>query len=413
MRNIYTTSLFIILGLFFALPSQAQHASCDGIRYQNFVFPAYDSTMGVQYGQNTTYGGQQRNLLMDIFEPSGDAAINRPAIVLAFGGSFILGQRSDVHSFCRTFARLGYVTVAIDYRLFDNFLFQDSTQAVDAVVKATHDMKAAIRFLREDAATANNYRIDPNLILAGGVSAGAITAAHTAYLDSNDVIPQAIVDIINNNGGWEGSSSSNTQYSSSVQGVLNYSGALKDADWMNAGDAPIYSAHDDGDNTVPYNSRPVSVGFGVTIHLEGSETITNRANAIGVTNDLYTIANSGGHVSYFQNTQQTADVIQGSIDLMYGIVCSGIVSVDEGIPASLNVYPNPAQDHLNLEVPSAWNSYQTQLYDLNGRVVLQNSPNQAGKSLLEVGQLTKGMYILRVTNLDDPSQVLQEKVVLD
>lgn len=412
MRNIYITSL-LLLGLLFAIPAQAQHPSCDGIRYQNFVFPTYDSTIAVQFGQNTTYGGQQQTLFMDIFEPSGDVATNRPAIVMAFGGSFILGQRGDVHSFCRTFARLGYVAVAIDYRLFDNFLFTDSTQAVDAVVKATHDMKAAVRFLREDAATANNYRIDPNIIMVGGVSAGAITAAHTAYLDTNDAIPQAIIDIVNNNGGIEGNSSTNTQYSSAVQGVISYSGALKDATWMNAGEAPIYSAHDDGDNTVPYDSRSVQVGFGVTIHLEGSGTITDHANSIGVMNDLYTVVNSGGHVSYFQNTQQTADVMLGSIAMMYSIVCPGTVGIDESPIASLKVYPNPASDRLHLEVSEEWNAYRYQLYDLNGRVVLENESFQVQDQLLNIDQFARGMYILRVTNLEDPKLVLQERIVLE
>lgn len=34
----------------------------------------------------------------------------------------------------------------------------------DVVIKAVGDMKAAVRFLRQDAATVNNYRIDTNLL---------------------------------------------------------------------------------------------------------------------------------------------------------------------------------------------------------------------------------------------------------
>lgn len=412
MRKIYFLFLFLV-GTLFATSLSAQHPTCDGVRYSNYIFPAYDSTMGVKFGENTTYGGQFQELFMDVFEPAGDVAVNRPTIVFAFGGSFILGQRGDVHSFCRGFAQLGYVACAIDYRLFDSFLFQDSTQAIDAVVKATSDMKAAIRFLREDAATANQFRVDPNMIFAGGVSAGAITAAHVAYLDSNDVLSQAILDAVNANGGYTGNSSTNTQYTSEVQGVINFSGALKDSDWINAGDPPMYSAHDDGDGTVPYGSNSIFVGFGVSIHLEGSASMKTRCDAVGVTNELFTVVNSGGHVSYFQNSANSAIVLAGTVDLLYDITCPGVVGISDVEPPVIKAYPNPAQNSVHLEVSEQWSVYDYQLYDATGKQVMDRRGVTGIDNLIDVSQLPRGMYVLRIQEGTGLGQYAEKKLILN
>ncbi len=411
MRNNYYLFVFLV-GMLFATTMSAQHPSCDGIRYSNYIFPAYDSTMGVQYGANTTFGGTPRNLLMDVFEPAGDQVAARPAIVFAFGGSFILGQRSDVHSFCRAFARLGYVACAIDYRLFDNFLFTDSSQAIDAVVKATHDMKAAIRFLREDAATSNTFKIDPNVIYAGGVSAGAITACHVAYLDSNNAVPQSVIDVVNANGGYEGTSNS-LQRSSEVQGVINYSGALKDANWIDAGEAPMYSAHDDGDPTVPYGAASITVGFGVSIHLEGSASLKARCDQVGVNNVLYTIVNSGGHVSYLQNAANGAIVFAGTVTHLYDVTCPGIVGISDMETPEIKIYPNPAQNRVHLEVSEQWPVYNYQLYDATGKQVRARQGVEGLDNVIEVDNLPRGMYILRVQEGTGLGQYAEKRLILN
>ncbi len=410
MRKIY--ALFILLfGVFMAGSVSAQHPTCDGIRYSNVVFPMYDSTMSVQFGSNTTFSGNQQDLFMDVFEPAGDLATDRPAIVLGFGGAFLVGQRSDVHSFCRSFARLGYVAVAIDYRLFDNLLFTDTSQAIDAVVKATHDMKAAIRFLREDAATADQFRIDPNLIYAGGVSAGAVTACHVAYLDTSNTIPQSIMTILNNNGGVEGTSN-NINQPSNVQGVINYSGALKDADWIDAGEPPMYSAHDDGDGTVPYGSATIFIPA-VQVHLEGSSTMKTRCDAVGVSNTLYTVANSGGHVSYFQNAAGTALVFAQTTTFLYETTCPGIVALEELATQGIKAYPNPAQDQLMLEVAPQWSSYSYQMWDATGRQILYVDYAEGMNQTISVIQFPRGLYILKIQDLSGSNGSFEKKILLN
>ena len=52
------------------------------------------------------------------------------------------------------------------------------------VLKAMHDVKAAIRYFRMmDETSPEVYKIDSERIFAGGVSAGAIAAVNAGYLD--------------------------------------------------------------------------------------------------------------------------------------------------------------------------------------------------------------------------------------
>lgn len=91
------------------------------------------------------------------------------------------------------------------------------------------DYKAAIRYFRQNyTENLNEYKIDTGLIFAGEVSSGAILANHVGLIDRSDNIPYYLKNIIDSNGGWSGNSSSNTNYSSSVSGIINFSGALKE-----------------------------------------------------------------------------------------------------------------------------------------------------------------------------------------
>ena len=61
----------------------------------------------------------------------------------------------------------------------------DSIDGTETVVRAVHDYRAAIRYFKKDfSENGNIYGIDTSLIFAGGVSAGAITAVHVAYMDN-------------------------------------------------------------------------------------------------------------------------------------------------------------------------------------------------------------------------------------
>jgi hypothetical protein len=410
MKQSYTL-LFILL---MTVYSQAQHPTCDGTRYLDEVFPTVDTTFNVFFGVNTTYGGNVDSLYMDVYQPVGDTASKRPLLILAFGGSFIVGERTDMAPLCHYYAQRGYVTATIDYRLFDGLFvpFPDSVVFGDVVVKAIGDMKASIRHFREDAATTNLYKIDTDVVFIGGGSAGAIMALHVAYLDSTDVIPPHLQSAIDNNGGFEGNTTSNTQYSSKVQGVLNLSGALGSASWVDAGDVPVFSVHDDGDGIVPYGQGYSTVaGFPVS-YLEGSQVIADTATALGIPNVLITIPNSTGHVTYVNDPVWQDSVFTGILVFLNEILCPTTTSAEALVyTTDVLVYPNPVVRNVTIELSNLESTYALVLYNNIGQQVFLQENIAEAQVTLSRQNLPAGVYYLKLVFDDTRRASVQSKII--
>ena len=125
---------------------------------------------------------------------------------------------------CEAFAKRGYVTASIQYRLTDATNLLDSVQMLQTVVNGISDFKAAIRYFRMDVLqNGNSFGIDPDQIYVGGYSAGAILASNLAFMNDTAGIPPYLLSIINGTGGLEGNSG-NDGYSSEVKGVVNMAG---------------------------------------------------------------------------------------------------------------------------------------------------------------------------------------------
>lgn len=380
----------------------AQTGGCDGTRYRTTVFNAVDTTDFVQYGSNTTVNGNPQDLYMTIYEPQGDTVSKRPTIVLAFGGSFISGDRYQLEDLCENFAQRGYVVAAIDYRLYDKPLFPlpDSIDMIEVVLGAVSDMKASIRYLREDAATQDRFRIDTNYIFSGGVSAGAIAALHAAYLQNSDNIPMYITTLLSAQGGLEGNSSTNFQYSSSVSGVLSYSGALHRSAWIDANDVPLFAVHEEGDGIVPYGFGTANVsagGFTVPIvTVFGGESITTEATTEGITNVFMSYPDSA-HVGYLNDPAKRAVVVDSSAYFLNNEACLGMVSTTsevERIATELRLYPNPARQNVNVELQSDAGAFYARLVDATGRIVWEQQFDNT--RYIEVPQQAAGYYFLRL-----------------
>jgi len=396
MKKLLPLSVFTFLLMGAAM---AQHPTCDGTRYTELASYTPSSTTGIQFGNATTIGGNNQDLFLDFYEPTGDVATARPLIILAFGGSFISGTRQDMDWMCEYYTSLGYATATIDYRLYDGpFIpLPDSVDMTEEVLMSISDMKAAIRFFKEDAANANTYRIDSNYIFVGGISAGGIAASHTALLDSTDAIEAYIQPLLANNGGWTGNSSTNTQHTDNVRGLLNYSGAMRKASYIDANDPAIFSVHDDGDNVVPYGSGAASI-FGVPIiTMEGSELMDAQAQSVGVSSELLTFANSNGHVSYFSGSAATTDSILGrSTEFLYNIVCPQFVGLDSQEETfHFEMYPNPTGDELTV----SWEDMKVSeiaVMSATGQKMLVHKPTENYHTLLDLSFLASGIYYVRI-----------------
>lgn len=410
MTRMLTLSLLLFSTMLFA-----QQRTCDGIRYVNEVFSNFDVTTGIQYGQNTTIAGNTKDLFMDIYEPNADTTTMRPAIVFVHGGAFISGQRQDMAFLCQAFARRGFVAATIDYRLIDGLVF-DSTDIADVVIKAVGDFRAAVRYLREDAATQNQYRIDPDYIFGGGISAGGVTASNSAILDPNDPIPAYIQQAINDNGGFEGNSSGNTQYSSEIQALLNYSGSVSRAQWFDNDSPPFYSAHDELDPIVPYGYGN-SNAFPFPLFSYGSAEMRDAGNALGITNELFTVPNSPLHVSYFQNTTSRETVIQESAELLEDVLCFNTTTgIDDPVLAtsvdlSMVVYPNPTNSDVNLSFANLGGRYQIDIYNVLGMKVYEGR-GESERYRINTNTFASGIYFVQVKFDNLRNQVLGQKLYI-
>jgi len=298
---------------------------CDEERYQEEIFDNIYITSGVYYGTNINeglFGSSNEDLYLDIYEPYGDDLENRPVVIFMFGGSFVGGSRtsSDIVELCTRYAKMGYVAVAIDYRLtLDLILFANETTAYKAAAKGIHDLKGAIRFLRMNDQLYNDYRIDSDRIYAGGVSAGGISAVNAAYLNLESEVPDFIEEWMEDNGGIEGNSG-NLGYDSSFHGIINLCGAVGQTEWIVENDIPIVSLHGTTDDIVPYGDGLITL-FGLNMEVAGSGAIHERMVELGNNSSLLTWEGVG-HTPFISSSSYMDETIEFSSQFMYDLVCA-------------------------------------------------------------------------------------------
>ena len=198
MNKIYCFALLTLLATACKISSELLPVEPGGTRHNAVVFPEVSITENIVYGMNTAQGGQLQELFMDVYQPAADTVSQRPLVVLAHGGGFVGGDKDDMLELAMFLAQSGYVAVSIRYRLVNAEQTPRNELAAAValcIVQAGHDMKAAIRYFVHDAATSNQYRINPHQVFIGGYSAGAFTALQAAYV--NDDSEAAAFNIIN------------------------------------------------------------------------------------------------------------------------------------------------------------------------------------------------------------------------
>jgi dienelactone hydrolase len=174
--------------------------------------------------------------------------------VVIHGGGFVGGNMSDppIAALANVFARRGFVAISIDYRLAP----PNTPITQQVIVDAMEDGKAAVRWLRANAAT---LRLDTTRIATCGSSAGAYTALAMAYVPG------------------EGNSG-NPGWPSHHHAVIDLWGALQDATVIDLGEPPVCIVHGTNDQTVPYAR---------------ATQIVQRAQAIGHPYELHPLQGAG------------------------------------------------------------------------------------------------------------------------
>jgi poly(3-hydroxybutyrate) depolymerase len=239
----FIASLVSVAGAAYSLSAAAT-------RYLDPVFNNVSVTYDVLFGSNVNYDGNVYPLKLDLYQPTGDTANARPLMIFFYGGGFTVGDKSssDIVRLCTTFAKMGYVTAAPNYRLNPN-AGQTETTENTATLRAVQDGKAAVRYLRSKK---SQYRIDDTKIIMGGTSAGGDVAVDCAYWDQNEI--PAYIDTTKV-GGIEGASGT-PGVSSAINGVINCWGLIIDSTWLYNNKIPVINFAGTADNVVPYD-----VGF--------------------------------------------------------------------------------------------------------------------------------------------------------
>lgn len=380
---------------------QSADAQCGGgPRYVDSIFAGSTIT-------TVTYSSVY-NLQMDIYQPTGDTVKNRPLVILAHGGSFTSGNRTDdatVVSLCKDLANKGYVTASIEYRLTGTINLVNADSAINEVLEAVGDGKAAVRYFYKDVLTnGNTYNIDTNNIFLGGNSAGAVLFMHYAYVtDVNQLSSQFQAILANIGGGLEGISG-NPGYSSNFKGTINLAGALNDASWINQCNKPLVSAQGTADPIVPYNCGRPEYGA-VPVTLCGLGAMAPYITAHSSIYDTLTFPGAG-HVPWQGGGQDFYMVDTLVTGFLNRVLCAPtlptcFVATPNGIQdvqysATLSLYPNPAASVLNIQSSEPINTIS--MTDEMGRIVSQISDINAMNYAVSTSQLTAGIYFVRIND---------------
>jgi len=149
----------------------------------------------VVYAAPKLPNGKSTSLKMDILIP--EPARKRTVVLYVPGGGFVVAAKESALNLRTFVAEAGFAVASVQYRTT-----RDGANYRDGV----EDIKAAIRFLRENA---DRYGINADVVAVWGESAGGYLAA--------------MVGVTNHNGTFE--AGANLNQSSDVQGVIDDFGA--------------------------------------------------------------------------------------------------------------------------------------------------------------------------------------------
>ena len=348
-------------------------------RYLDEIFENVTVTEDVEYAVNISVIPALQGLppmampqLMDVYEPEGDEETARPLILVFHTGNFLpqyanssaLGTRKDsaVVELCERFARMGYVTASVDYRLGWNPLAgtqeERTFQLINAAYRGVQDARTAVRYFRMNAAEMDNtFGIDPEKVaMFGDGTGGYITLASAAIADYNDIILDnegnpievfwydpgdgssipMVIESVNGDpeAKYDGFTPDSLQlcighypeYSSEFNFQMNMGGALGSDKWLDAGDPAMVSFHCPHDPFAPY-------GTGVLVVPTTQEPVIEVTGAYGVhtlinsfdapnNNDVFQSLNLADDVSV------AANAINEGMDGLYPV----LNSYEDGAP---------------------------------------------------------------------------------
>ncbi|WP_340677418.1 alpha/beta hydrolase [Paraglaciecola sp.] len=194
-------------------------------------------------------------LSMEIALPKKAKQKMLPTLVAIHGGAWRKGNKNKLASKIISFAKRGYVGVSLMYRLAPDYQFPAQVD----------DVKAGIRFLKVHS---QQYRIDPDRIIAIGSSAGGHLATMLGTTGNNDSFAQhdlwpdvdsSVFAVVNLSGPTTNFLADLSMSSSSIalflggnpKDIADIAKAAMPITYLDKNDPPIFIAHGDADTIVP------------------------------------------------------------------------------------------------------------------------------------------------------------------
>ncbi len=269
-------------------------------RYLDDVFENVDISEGVVYGNAPDlpfiflfeWNTVDIDLDMDIYEPSNDSELQRPAIIFLHPGAFFSGsnQSDDMVSLSIDAAKKGYVAISASYRLGLNIVSTYSGER--AVYRGVQDISALIRYLREHS---EDLRIDSDKIFIWGSSAGAFIGLHLAYSDDSERPESTYGGGNDPDLGCIDCEGNNYNHNSRPNALVSCWGAIGSLDWIDSHDnIPAIMFHGTSDLVVPYDyGLPFTINIALPV-VYGSNQIYDRLNLLNIQSEAY-IEEGEGH----------------------------------------------------------------------------------------------------------------------
>ena len=224
-------------------------------------------------------------------------------------------------------------------------------------------------------------------------------------IDEDDELATFFAELIDLNGGLEGTSGdeANMQFSSKVNAIINYSGAVYDTTWIDQDDPPILSFHGTADNTVKFGYGYASVFSFDIIQLHGSFNIQQRQMNLGKETILFAVEGANHYDAYTDNQYQDEReaFTKASSLFLYDLICEGIpLSVNEHLELlQAGIHPNPANIDLQISFEHTHELLSIQIIDMQGKSVYSELLEHQSNHKLALGDLSNGMYAMQIVDL--------------
>lgn len=435
---------------------------------------SYDSLLNIHYGSSENFLGNSELLDMDIYLPSCAPGKTRPRplILWIHGGAFLAGTKNDanIDYFSKQFARRGYVTATINYRLgfvtdtntwscnYPNYpcvFAADTSEWHRAFYRAVQDGKGALRYLINRY---REYNIDTANIFVAGESAGAFVALGVGLMDTILERPQATyklsslpkpatntlacpyfmnktipVTIPRPDLGEIDGEIEPTVIHFSVKGIGNMYGAMT-SDLLrlhrrSSIKPSIYSFHQPCDIVVPIDSDRIFWGLSWcmtngyncyaiknTPMIFGSRTISqwNAINHYGYDiEDHFTNVNfpynflfgTSSCLDQVNNPCHAFDnlgVRENELAVFFARLNSNkgsceTINLTTSVCNYFQLSPNPVTNQLKI-IGLIQGSYQFQILDLSGRLMINGFLNHGEESNIDIESLNPGFYFLQISH---------------